>query len=225
MTPARYAHLRRWPAAALGLGFLLLLIGYTGLVLLDENRKFEENVFVMSKIYRQRQQVHSEMRDDLYQSAILLRDVAFARDATSADDYRRRLRERRAAMEARIESYASSQPAEFSSEIARLRTALSAYWNVLARAVELVGSGGAADFRKVRDQVTLQRQSLEAVADELKKLETETFLSEQHLLRTSLAQRRRALRNNLMIAVVAGTLALVVALWRLSSLQRKAGAT
>jgi hypothetical protein len=226
-----FTRLRTWPAIALGVAALTLLLAFAGLGTLGENRKLREDLIRLTEQQRERETMLDDLARDLYISAILFRDLLLETDQPPEGGYRAELRNRRSAMMTRLQSYKRSVSKTRGSEhetdlqnLERLKAAAEDYWRLIAPFVDSVEGGQAAAPARIRDEVRKQRMHVAQITEEIARVDRDSASLERETLLAAVAERTNSLRRNFVMALVLGTAAIGSAWWRLSWLQRRARA-
>ena len=115
-----------WPVSVFGLGFLLIIMGLSGVASIQETRRIHQQILAVENTYRNIENVVESIRSDTSRVAVLRRDRLLERDA-SASAYTSQLGTLRAKTELSLAQLKSLRPQHSSGPVERLETALEAY--------------------------------------------------------------------------------------------------
>src|SRR5580704_38896 len=115
-----------WPVSVFGLGFLLIIMGLSGVASIQETRRIHQQILAVEDTYRQIENVVESIRSDTSRVAVLRRDRLLERDA-SARAYAVQLAGLRSKIERSLAQLKSLRPQHSSGPVERLETALEAY--------------------------------------------------------------------------------------------------
>src|ERR1700722_11737944 len=115
-----------WPVSVFGLGFLLIIMGLSGVASIQETRRIHQQILTVEDTYRHIENVVESIRSDTSRVAVLRRDRLLERDA-SASAYSGQLASLRAKTELSLEQLKSLRPQYSSKAVERLEKALEAY--------------------------------------------------------------------------------------------------
>src|SRR3984957_6802263 len=110
-----------WPVSVFGLGFLLIIMGLSGVASIQETRRIHQQILAVEDTYRQIENVVESIRSDTSRVAVLRRDRLLEKDA-SASAYAVELAGLRAKTELSLEQLSSLRPQQSSRPVERLKT-------------------------------------------------------------------------------------------------------
>jgi hypothetical protein len=161
-----------WPVSVFGLGFLLLVIGLSGVANIQETRRINEQILAAEDNYRQVEKLIEAIQSDISRVAVLRRDRLLDEDGSTAE-YPPQL----AALRSKIEAYLAQLRVlrlQQGNGFERVETALRAYLNT-----------AAAEFQEdptprtrsalVQNGFESQNITILAIAEELGKLNEANF--------------------------------------------------
>ena len=115
-----------WPVSVFGLGFMLIIMGLSGVASIQETRRIHQQILAVEDTYRHIENVVESIRSDTSRVAVLRRDRLLERDAP-AGAYAVQLAGLRAKTELSLAQLKSLRPQQSSRPVERLESALEAY--------------------------------------------------------------------------------------------------
>ncbi len=73
-----------WPVSVFGLGFLLIIMGLSGVASIQETRRIHQQILAVEDTYREIENVVESIRSDTSRVAVLRRDRLLERDASAS---------------------------------------------------------------------------------------------------------------------------------------------
>ena len=73
-----------WPVSVFGLGFLLIIMGLSGVASIQETRRIHQQILAVEDTYRHIENVVESIRSDTSRVAVLRRDRLLERDASAS---------------------------------------------------------------------------------------------------------------------------------------------
>ena len=134
----RHAQQSIWPVSVFGLGFMLIIMGLSGVASIQETRRIHQQILSVEDIYRHIENQVEGIRGDTSSADILRRDRLL--DSSGAgDSYGRQLSGLRTKTAADLDKLRGLRPQQESKVFERLETALRDYWDAVS-----------AEFQRVR---------------------------------------------------------------------------
>jgi len=207
-----------WPVSVFGLGFLLLIMGLSGVASIQETRRIHEQILSVEDNYRHIENMVEAIRSDTSRVAVLQRDRLLDR-SVSAENYVRQLAALRERTEATMGHLRSAQLQQDSKAYERLESALRAYMDAVAaefRATPVNGLKSAFD-----DRFRSQSLTIFSVAEELGKLNEENFESRRSALNQSVYNLQYDIWETIITALVVGAVIAGASIFRITSLEKE----
>src|SRR5207244_1298056 len=179
---------RGWLAMVAGSAILLILIAAFGITTAGEAARIYSEVSSTNAMLQRLELELSGLRSDIYLCGIYVRDQLLDSRSEQAEDQRDSLRDVHDAMDQRLTKIASLVPEEQSDTVEELRKEITGYWESVAPVMTDPVAATTSDYTALRRQMLLRRDSALAIAEQIGKLNEETFL-ERHA-RVDSAQRR-----------------------------------
>ncbi len=207
-----------WPVSVFGLGFLLLVIGLSGVANIQETRSIHEQILSVEDNYRHIESLVESIRDDTSRVAVLRRD-RLLEPRVSPPIYSARFTELRAKTEINLDQLRFLGHEQDSKAFERLEGALQAYLNTVQvefqSAPDSAARGGFVD-----DGFGSQSMVVFAVAEELKRLNEENFESRRRALNQSVQNLQTDIWETILTALVLGAVIAGASIFRISSLEK-----
>ena len=201
-----------------GLGFLLLIMGLSGVASIQETRRIHEQILSVEDNYRHIENMVEAVRSDTSQVAVLQRDRLLDRSA-SADSYARQLATLRDKTEATMGQLRSIQLQQDSKAFERLESALRAYMDAVAAEFRATPAAGLrAEFD---DRFRSQSLTIFSVAEELGKLNEENFESRRRALNQSVEHLQYDIWETIITALVVGAIIAGASIFRITALEKE----
>ncbi len=207
-----------WPVSVFGLGFLLLIMGLSGVASIQETRRIHEQILSVEDNYRHIENMVEGIRSDTSRVAVLQRDRLLDR-SVSAENYVRQLAALRERTEATMGQLRSAHLEQDSKAYERLESALRAYMDAVAaefRAAPVNGLKSAFD-----DRFRSQSLTIFSVAEELGKLNEENFESRRRALNQSVYNLQYDIWETIITALVVGAVIAGASIFRITSLEKE----
>lgn len=202
-----------WPVSVFGLGFLLLVIGLSGVANIQETRHIHEQILAVEDNYRQVEKRVEAIQSDISRVAVLRRDRLLAENASAAE-YTRQLAALRSRTEANLADLQVLRIEQDGNRFEHVETTLRAY---LDRA--------AAEFQEDADVLGKDPYSenvaIPAIAEELGKLNEANFEMRRRALNESVAGLQRDIWETIWTALALGTIIAGASIFRISTLERQ----
>src|SRR5580700_4680693 len=123
-----YAQQSIWPVSVFGLGFMLIIMGLSGVASIQETRRIHQQILSVEDSYRHIENLVEGIRADTSGADILRRDRLL--DSSGAgDNYARQLKGLRSKTRGDLERLRGLRPQQESRVFERLETALRDYWD------------------------------------------------------------------------------------------------
>src|SRR6202162_161059 len=213
-----YAQQSIWPVSVFGLGFLLLIMGLSGVASIQETRRIHEQILSVEDNYRHIENMVEAIRSDTSRVAVLQRDRLLDRNASS-EEYGRQLAALRDKTEATMGQLRSIQLQQDSKAFERLESALRAYMDAVAAEFRLTPvNGRRAEFD---DRFRSQSLTIFSVAEELGKLNEENFESRRSALNQSVEHLQYDIWETIITALVVGAVIAGASIFRITSLEKE----
>ena len=201
-----------------GLGFLLLIMGLSGVASIQETRRIHEQILSVEDNYRHIENMVEAIRSDTSRVAVLQRDRLLDR-STSAEEYGRQLAALRDKTEATMGQMRSIQLQQDSKAFERLESSLRAYMDAVASEFRATPVNGLrAEFD---DRFRSQSLTIFSVAEELGKLNEENFESRRSALNQSVEHLQYDIWETIITALVVGAVIAGASIFRITSLEKE----
>jgi len=207
-----------WPVSVFGLGFLLLVIGLSGVANIQETRSIHEQILSVEDNYRHIESLVEAIRSDTSRVAVLRRD-RLLEPSVSAAVYSARFAELRAKTEINLDQLRILGLEQESKAFEHLESALRAYLDTVDVEFRDAPNSGAK-FGFVDDGFGSQNMAVFAVAEELKRLNEENFESRRRALNQSVANLQTDIWETILTALVLGAVIAGASVFRISSLEK-----
>jgi len=207
-----------WPVSVFGLGFLLLIMGLSGVASIQETRRIHEQILSVEDNYRHIENMVEAVRSDTSQVAVLQRDRLLDH-GTSAESYAHQLAALRDKTEATMGQLRSIQLQQDSKAFERLESALRAYMDAVAAEFRATPAAGlSAEFD---DRFRSQSLTIFSVAEELGKLNEENFESRRRALNQSVEHLQYDIWETIITALVVGAIIAGASIFRITALEKE----
>ena len=201
-----------------GLGFLLLIMGLSGVASIQETRRIHEQILSVEDNYRHIENMVEAVRSDTSQVAVLQRDRLLDH-GTSAESYAHQLAALRDKTEATMGQLRSIQLQQDSKAFERLESALRAYMD--AGAAEFRATPAAGLRAEFDDRFRSQSLTIFSVAEELGKLNEENFESRRRALNQSVEHLQYDIWETIITALVVGAIIAGASIFRITALEKE----
>jgi len=211
-----------WPVSVFGLGFLLLIMGLSGVANIQETRRIHQQILLVEDNYRQVENLVEGIRADTSRLAILRRDRLL--DSQGSDQYyRTQLADVRSKTESNLQQLRSVRQQPESKAFEGLVGELRSYLDTVA-----------AEFREdpeartrpelVSDRLGAQTMTIFAVATELKNLNEENFESRRRALNKSVEALQNDIWETILTALLVSAVIAAASIFRISALEKESAA-
>jgi signal transduction histidine kinase len=207
-----------WPVSVFGLGFLLIIMGLSGVASIQETRRIHQQILAVEDTYRHIENVVESIRSDTSRVAVLRRDRLLVRDA-SPIAYAAQLASLHAKTELSLEQLKSLRPQHSSGPVERLEKALEAYLKTVGAEFQQPVAQTKMQFRD--DGFGSETMPIFAIAEELGKLNEENFESRRRDLSQSVVNLQNDIWETLLTALVLGAIIAGASVFRISALEKE----
>ena len=207
-----------WPVSVFGLGFMLLIMGLSGVASIQETRRIHQQILSVEDSYRHIENLVEGIRADTSGADILRRDRLLDSSGVG-EDYARQLKGLRAKTGGDLEKLRGLRPQQESKVLDRLETALRDYWD--AAAAEFQESPLKNKTASVRDQFASQSKKIFAVTEELGKLNEENFEARRRELSHAVENLQNDIWETMLTALCLGAIIAGASVFRISSLEKE----
>jgi signal transduction histidine kinase len=201
-----------------GLGFMLLIMGLTGVASIQETRRIHQQILSVEDSYRHIENVVEGIRADTSGADILRRDRLLD-SSVASQDYARRLKGLRSRTDADLERLRALRPQQESRVFERLEVALRDYWDTAV--AEFQESPLKNKTASVRDQFASQSKKIFAVTEELGKLNEENFEARRRELSRAVENLQNDIWETMLTALCLGAIIAGASIFRISSLEKE----
>ena len=201
-----------------GLGFLLLIMGLSGVASIQETRRIHEQILSVEDNYRHIENMVEAIRADTSRVAVLQRDRLLDRSA-SVEEYGRQLAALRDKTDATMGQLRSIQLQQDSKAFERLESALRAYMDAVASEFRITPPNGVR--AKFDDRIRSQSLTIFSVAEELGKLNEENFESRRRALNQSVENLQYDIWETIITALVVGAVIAGASIFRITALEKE----
>jgi signal transduction histidine kinase len=207
-----------WPVSVFGLGFLILILGLSGVASIQETRRIHEQILAVEDNYRHIERLAETIRSDVSRVAVLRRD-RLLETRYSASHYSGELEELTARINVNLDQLLILRSAEQGGKaFDRLQKSLHTYLG----AVDVEFRNGRMDAADVEvDALGPQRTTIFAVTEELEKLNEDNFESRRRALNQSVVNLQNDIWETMLTALVLGSVIAGASIFRISSLERE----
>ncbi len=207
-----------WPVSVFGLGFLLLIMGLSGVASIQETRRIHQQILAVEDNYRRIENLVEGIRSDTSRVAVLRRDRLLERNI-AAQAYKVQLAALRAKTEFNLAQLKSLQPQQSSRAVDRLESALGIYLDKVGQEFQKAPEESEAEF--MDDGFGWETMPIFAIAEELGKLNEENFESRRRDLSRSVQSLQNDLWETMLTALILGTIIAGTSVFRISALEKE----
>jgi signal transduction histidine kinase len=219
MMMKRYVQQSIWPVSVFGLGFLLLIMGLSGVANIQETRRIHQQILAVEDNYRHVENLVEAIRANTSQVAVLRRDRLLDPSGSSAE-HTRQLAEVRQKTETSLEQLRTLRPQQESKAYERLTNTMRAYLDTVAAEFrESPGSGDKPEF--INDRFGAQNMNIYAVTEELGTLNEENFESRRRALTRSVEALQNDIWETILTALFVGAVIAAASIFRINSLEKE----
>jgi signal transduction histidine kinase len=206
-----------WPVSVFGLGFLILILGLSGVASIQETRRIHEQILAVEDNYRHIERLAETIRSDVSRVAVLRRD-RLLETRYSASHYSGELEELTARINVNLDQLLILRSVQGGKAFDRLQNSLHTYLG----AVDVEFRNGHMDAADVEvDALGPQRTTIFAVTEELEKLNEDNFESRRRALNQSVVNLQNDIWETMLTALVLGSVIAGASIFRISSLERE----
>jgi signal transduction histidine kinase len=208
-----------WPVSVFGLGFLLLVIGLSGVANIQETRRINEQILAAEDNYRQVEKLIEAIQSDISRVAVLRRDRLLDEDESTAV-YPPQLAALRSKIKTNLAKLRALRLEQNGDAFERVETSLQDYLNT-----------AAAEFQEeptpktrsalVRNGFESQNMTILAIAGELGKLNEANFEMRRQALNGSVKFLQKDIAETILTALILGTVIAGASVFRISTLERQ----
>ena len=206
-----------WPVSVFGLGFLLLILGLSGVASIQETRRIHEQILAVEDSYRHIERLAEAIRSDVSRVAVLRRD-RLLEEHVSAARYLQSLAELRARTEVNLDQLRILRSEQGGKAFDRLENALHTYLDAVD--VEFRNGPGVAPDLPL-DALGSQRTTIFAVTEELERLNEDNFESRRKAMNQSVENLQDDIWETILTALILGSVIAGASIFRISSLERE----
>jgi signal transduction histidine kinase len=207
-----------WPVSVFGLGFMLLIMGLTGVASIQETRRIHQQILSVEDSYRHIENLVEGIRTDTSGADILRRDRLLD-SSVAGDNYARQLNGLRSKTRADLERLRGLRPQQESRVFERLETALRDYWDTAT--AEFQESPLKNKTASVRDQFASQSKKIFAVTEELGELNEENFEARRRELSRAVENLQNDIWETMLTALCLGAIIAGASVFRISALEKE----
>ena len=215
--------MRTWPFLLIGFGALLALIALSAVALHSQMGRVYDEVANIQQGERDNGRLLGQLRSDLYQTAILIRDYLLEPSAEAAANERQEWDALRESIQAEVAALEQAVGTENQEASVGLREAILKYWDSMDPIFEWTPGEKAAQARAfLRHSVVPHRDAVLAAAERVGELSArQTLERQQQVLRTQ-EVLKADLRRIAGVALILGLLVAVFSIIRTRSLEATA---
>lgn len=210
-----------WPVSVFGLGFLLLIMGLSGVASIQETRRIHQQILAVEDNYRHMENLVEGIRSDTSRVAVLRRDRMLERNIAPRA-YNMQLAALRAKTKLNLAQLKSQRPQQSSLAVDRLDSALRVYLDTVEKEFQTAPEDVEAGF--MDDGFGWETMPIFAIAEELGKLNDENFESRRRDLSHSVQSLQSDIWETMLTALVLGTIIAGTSVFRISSLEKESAA-
>jgi signal transduction histidine kinase len=210
-----------WPVSVFGLGFLLIIMGLSGVASIQETRRIHQQILAVEDTYRHIENVVESIRSDTSRVAVLRRDRLLTRD-TPNNAYSAQLARLREKTESSLRELKSLRPQHSSTPVERLESALHAYLKTVG--LEFEQSPAQIKTQFMDDGFGSETMPIFAITEELGMLNEENFESRRRDLSQSVINLQNDIWETMLTALVLGAIIAGASVFRISSLEKESAA-
>lgn len=207
-----------WPVSVFGLGFLLLIMGLSGVASIQETRRIHREILLVEDNYRHIENLIEAIRSDTSRVAVLQRDRLLDRSA-SAEDYVGQFAVLRDKTDSTLGQLRLIQLQQDSKAFDRLENALRSYMNTVA--IGFRSNPVNHTQPELDDRFRSQSLTIFSVAEELGKLNEENFESRRRALNQSVDHLQVDIWETIFTALVVGAVIAGASIFRITSLEKE----
>jgi signal transduction histidine kinase len=207
-----------WPVSVFGLGFMLLIMGLSGVASIQETRRIHQQILTVEDNYRHIENLVEGLRADTSHADVLRRDRLLD-PSVPGENYARQLAGLRSKTGADLEKLRALRPQQESKVLERLETALHDYWDTVA--AEFQASPLQNRTGSVRDRFESQSEKIFTVAEEIGKLNEENFEGRRRELSKAVENLQNDIWETMLTALCLGAIIAGASVFRISALEKE----
>ena len=202
-----------WPVSVFGLGFMLLIMGLTGVASIQETRHIHEQILAVEDNYRHIEKMLEGIRSDTFKADLLRRDRLLDSGAAGAA-IAHQLEGLRASTQADLETLRTFRAQQESKVLDKLDAALGDYW--MAVGVESHESVASAPH-----QLAARSNNIFAVTGEIGELNEENFEARRRDLSKAFENLQNDIWKSIFTALCLGAIIAGASIFRISRLEKE----
>lgn len=209
-----------WPVSVFGLGFMLLIMGLTGVASIQETRHIHEQILAVEDNYRHIEKMVEGIRGDTFKVDLLRRDRLLNSGAAAAI-YTRQLEGLRTSTQTDLETLRAFPAQQESKVLERLDAALRDYWRAVG--VEVQAQEGTLRPRTASagDQFASRSNKIFAVTEEIGELNEENFEARRRELSRAVENLQNDIWKSIWTALCLGAIIAGASIFRISRLEKE----
>ncbi len=208
-----------WPVSVFGLGFMLIIMGLSGVASIQETRRIHQQILSVEDNYRRIENLVEGIRADTSNVDVLRRDRLLDSNGV-IENYTAQLAQLRSKTDTDIEKLRALRPQQESKVFERLETALRNYLDAVT--LEFQESPlKRSQTASVRDRFGSQSKKIFAVTEELGKLNEENFEARRRELGQAVENLRIDIWETMLTALCLGTIIAGASVFRISGLEKE----
>src|SRR5579871_710521 len=209
-----------WPVSVFGLGFMLLIMGLTGVASIQETHRIHLQILAVEDNYRHIEKMVEGIRTDTLNADLLRRDRLLDSNR-DGDVYASQLAGLRTMSEADLETLRAFRPQQESKVLERLDAALRDYWKAVG--LEFQASQAPLHQRtaSARDQFASRSKKIFTVTEEIGKLNEENFEARRRELSLAVENLQNDIWKSIWTALCLGAIIAGASIFRISSLEKE----
>jgi signal transduction histidine kinase len=208
-----------WPVSVFGLGFLLLIMGLSGVANIQETRRIHEQILAVEDNYRQVENLVEGIRSDTSRVAVLRRDRLLDTKGPGSS-YSSQLAGVRTKTEASLVQLRALRQQQESKAFEGLASALRSYLDVVSAEFQQ-NPPVRAKIELLNDQPGAQSMTIFAVAEDLGKLNEENFESRRRALTKSVEALQNDIWETILTALFVSAVIAAASIFRITSLEKE----
>lgn len=217
--------MKTWPFLLIGFGALLLLIALSAGALHSRIGEAYVEVGSIQRGERNNRQSLNQLRSELYETAILVRDYLLEPSQEEAANERRALEDLRASIQREVAALEQGTPVESVETSASLREAILKYWSSMDPIFQWTPVEKAARGRAfLRRSVVPYRDAVLAAAERVGEVSAQQTLAKQEQILQTQEDLKGDLREIAGMALLLGAVVAFFSIVRTRSLERIAAA-
>ena len=213
-----YAQQSIWPVSVFGLGFMLIIMGLSGVASIQETRRIHQQILSVEDSYRHIENLVEGIRADTSSADILRRDRLLD-SAAAGREYMRQLAGLRSKTTQDLNKLRPLRPQPDSKVFERLESSLQDYWEAVA--AEFQESPLKSRTPSVQGKFATQSKKIFAVTEEIGKLNEENFESRRRELSRAVENLQNDIWETIFTALCLGIIISGASVVRISALEKE----